>query len=268
MRLGPRSLPARRAVAAVAFRLYVRPMTARWFTDDAKDAPAAIRPVFTGLETTSFNDILAFAQGSTVHRNELMRCLDAAGTLLHAESTGHCEAPLTDEMKDAIVAGGGVRLWHNHPTQDSLSHHDWFSAGASPDVEILALNERGSIFVGRIVDWDDRLHSVFPKLPPLAGHLDLHMDHRAAIAGVDPSLRAELRKFTGHILNCALADCATVRYAYCLTPLDDAVMRAGALQEFIDDGRDFAAREIDKLLASAPPPDDEDGEHPAGPEGI
>ncbi len=241
-------------------------MTARWFTDDAKDTPAAIRPVFTGLETTSFTDILTFARGSTVHRNELMRCLDSAGTCLHAESTGLGAAPVTDEMKDAIAAGGGVRLWHNHPSQDSLSHYDWICAGCSPDLEVLALNERGSIFVGRIADWDDKLHSVFPKLPPLAGHLELRMNHRAAAAKVDPALLVELSKFTGHILNQALAGCTSVRYAYCLTPPDDTIMRAGALMDFIEDGRNFASREIDKLLASASP--SEDGERPAGPEGA
>lgn len=51
-------------------------MTIRWFTDDAKDAPAAIRSVFIGLERASFTDILAFAHGSTASRNELMRCVD------------------------------------------------------------------------------------------------------------------------------------------------------------------------------------------------
>lgn len=154
------------------------------------------------------------------------------------------------------------------PRRTPLSHHDWICAGCSPDLEVLALNERGSILVGRIADWDDRLHSVFPQLPPLAGHPELRMSHRAAAAKVDEDLSVELSKFTGHILNCALAGCTSVGYAYCLTPSDDAVMRAGALLEFIEDGRDFASREIDKLLASAAPSEDEDGERPAGSESI
>jgi hypothetical protein len=137
------------------------------------------------------------------------------------------------------------------PRRPPLSHHDWICAGCSPDLEVLALNERGSILVGRIADWDDRLHSVFPQLPPLAGHPELRMSHRAAAAKVDEDLSVELSKFTGHILNCALAGCTSVGYAYCLTPSDDAVMRAGALLEFIEDGRDFAPA---RSTSFSPPP--------------
>ncbi|MGI4794762.1 MAG: hypothetical protein ACRYG8_11910 [Janthinobacterium lividum] len=71
---------------------------------------------------------------------------------MHTMSVGLRGAPITDGMIDAIKAETGVRIWHNHPSQDPLSHHDWECAATAAELEVLALNEHGSIFVGRMVD--------------------------------------------------------------------------------------------------------------------
>lgn len=245
--------PVYRAVAVEASLLYQGPMSARWFTDPAATGPASIRPSFTDFERLHFAAIIEFARNPANLNWENLRCLDAAGTRMHDISVGVKAAPVTNAMKTAIEGGSGVRQWHNHPSQDSLSHHDWECAGCSPDLEILALNERGSIFVGRIADWDDRLHHVFPWLPRLSGDLEIHMDQCAKKAGLNASLRYALRKFTGHVLNSALAACSPIRYAYHLMPDDQAVIDACSQFHIVEDGRNFALAAIKRKLAETPP---------------
>jgi hypothetical protein len=114
-------------------------MITRWLTDPAANGPSAIRPDFTDVERRAFCEILEFARDRANVDMELLQCLDAAGTCEHGRSTGRKAAPFTPEMEAAIAAKGGVRQWHNHPSQDSLSHQDWLSAGLSETVEVLAL---------------------------------------------------------------------------------------------------------------------------------
>lgn len=224
-------------------------MSTRWFTDDAVKGPLRIRPTFTAKEQETLAAILEFARSPANSRRELLHCLDAAGTLVHDTSSGLGSAPLEQSMKSAILAGGGVRLWHNHPSQDSLSHHDWLCAGTSADLEVLALNQRGSIFVGRIARWDDALAEILNWLPRLAPDLELHMSHLAGERGLDVNDRCELSKFTGHVLNMALAECCSVQYAYCLVPQDQEVVDRCSLLDIIGDGRAFAADALRVQLA-------------------
>lgn len=203
-------------------------MTKRWFTDPAAHGPTQIRPDFTEIETATFVDILTFAKGSGLHRRELMHCVDAAGTIVHDTSTGHQRADHTPAMQIAMESRTGIRFWHNHPSQDSLSHSDWLCAGLNDDIEVLALNEQGSIFVGRIVDWDDRLTKLFEWLPRLAADLELHMDGLAHKLSLPANLKVELSHLTGHVLNRALATRMPIRYAYCFLGSDvAAIKRAG-----------------------------------------
>ncbi len=240
--------PVRRPVAVEEIRPYVRPMIDRWFTDAAAAGPAAISPVFTPVEQRHFGAIIEFALGAANREWENLRCINAAGTRMHDMSVGWKSAPLTDKMKAEIKAGGGVRQWHNHPSQDSLSHSDWECAGLSPTIEILALNERGSIFVGRIVEWDERLHHLLRWFPVFSEVLELHMEKLAKARGLDIGLLYPLSKFTGHVLNCALAACVPVRYAYSLEPADQATVDACSALRIIQDGLDYARLAIEQEL--------------------
>lgn len=177
-----------------------------------------------------------------------MHCLDTAGNVVHDTSTGYKSAPKTELMDKAILAGEGVRLWHNHPSQDSLSHHDWLCAGTSADLEVLALNSQGSIFVGRIDNWDDRLHSLLDWLPRLGGDLEIHMSNLAVDRKLDPDITCELSKFTGHVLNSALADCEFVRYGYCLLPADEKIINQCSSLGIVAEGQAFASNAIKKKI--------------------
>ena len=223
-------------------------MDARWFTDPAANGPTAIKPNFTDLELQAFTEILAFAQDSANAEMELLQCLDAAGTCEHGRSIGRKVAPFTPEMDAAIDAGGGVRQWHNHPSQDSLSHQDWLCAGLSERVEVLALNANGSIFVGRITSWDDRLHELLPWLPQLAADLEFHIDAKAKQRGLSIEHLVGLASLNGHILNTALANKMPVRYAFRLLGRDRATFLAVDALAVVADGIAFSEQAIQDWL--------------------
>lgn len=236
------------AVATDKSRHHVTAMNAHWFTDAAHTGAASIKPTFTVQELKAFEEILAFAINPANADMELLLCLDAAGTQEHDRSTGRKAAPLTDAMRAAMDAGLGVRQWHNHPSQDSLSHHDWLCAGVSEKVEVLALNHRGSIFVGRITDWDDRLEPLLAWLPRLGADLELHMADLARKNGLGIDLQVRLANFTGHVLNVALAAKMPVRYAYCLVGDDSEVFAACENLAICSEGVAFAEQAIQEWL--------------------
>lgn len=236
-------------------------MTARWFTDCAANGPAPIDPEFTDTERASFETILDFARvpENRAQEMELMHCLDSAGTRLIITSTGVREFVVTPEVSAAAQAAtDGVRFWHNHPSRDSLSHSDWQAASSKEQPEVLALNEHESFFVGRIVDWDDRFKDLFKWLPRLARDLHDHLEELAAVHGLSEDATSDLCKFTGHVLNLALADHTTVRYAYRLVPVDQATIDRCSSLGIIQDGRAFAANSITwklgKLAVPSPKP--------------
>lgn len=223
-------------------------MTAHWFTDPAANGPSAITPTFTPAERQAFEEILTFALDPANAEMELLLCMDAAGTWEHGRSTGRKAAPSTPEIDAAIAAGCGVRQWHNHPSQDSLSHHDWLCAGLSDMVEVLALNAQGSIFVGRIVKWDDRLHGLLEWLPRLAADLEMHVDGLAKDRGLAAVHLVAMASLTGHMLNTALANTMPVRYAYALQNADQRTIAAADALSLIADGIAFAEQAIQEWL--------------------
>lgn len=123
----------------------------RWFTG-ASDGRIAVD--FTATENATVATILAFAGNPANRDQELMHCLDGGGSRVIDTSMGRKAADLTDTMK-SVAAVKSVRFWHNHPSQDSLSHHDWRLAATTDSIEVLALNENGSIFVGCMLEWHD-----------------------------------------------------------------------------------------------------------------
>jgi hypothetical protein len=78
------------------------------------------------------------------------------------------------------------------------------------------------------------------------------MDQRAKKGGLDVSLLCAPSEFTGHVLNSALAACSPVRYAYHLTPNDQAVMDAYSELRIVEDGRNYALGAIEQKLAEPP----------------
>ncbi|GAB6974601.1 hypothetical protein [Methylobacterium phyllosphaerae] len=222
-------------------------MTSRWFTDPAAAGPAPINRTFTPFEESHFTAILEFARNPANENWENLRCLDASGTVVHDMSVGVKAAPSTDKMEAAIKARTGVRQWHNHPSEDSLSHYDWQFAAWSPHIEILVLNKRESFFVGRIVKEDDRFNHIFPWLSRLSTDLHFEIDRIAKKQKLDFSLFEPLSKLTGHILNTALATCcSSVRYAYHLSPDDQAVVAACSSLRILQDGLEYARLAIEQ----------------------
>lgn len=231
-------------------------MTAHWFTNPAANGPSAITPTFTPAELRAFEEILTFALDPANAEMELLVCMDAAGTWEHGRSTGRRAAPFTPEIDAAIAAGCGVRQWHNHPSQDSLSHHDWLCAGLSDMVEVLALNSHGSIFVGRIVKWDDRLRGLLEWLPKLAADLEMHVDRLAKVRGLAAINLVGMASLTGHMLNTALAKTAPVRYAYALKGADQTTIAAADALSLVADGIAFAEQAIQEWLDKHAPASD------------
>ncbi|MDF8335768.1 hypothetical protein [Novosphingobium cyanobacteriorum] len=231
-------------------------MTVHWFTDPAANGPSVITPTFTEVELQALVEILKFAHDPANAEMELLLCMDAAGTCEHGRSTGRKAAPFTPEIESAIAAGGGVRLWHNHPSQDSLSHHDWLCAGMSDMVEVLALNAKGSIFVGRIVKWDDRLHGLCEWLPRLAADLEMHVDGLAKKRRLDAIHLVAMANLTMHMLNTALAKTTPVRYAYALKNADQMTIAAAGALSLIADGIAFAEQAIQEWLDKHAPASD------------
>lgn len=239
-------------------------MSSRWFTDDAAAGPAEIRPVFTPFETRHFTAILEFARNEANCDWENLRCIDADGTRMYDMTVGYKCGPLTDKMKSAIAAKRGVRQWHNHPSQDSLSDSDWICAASETELEILALNERGSIYVGRLIGWDERLNHVFRGLRTLGENLERHMDGLAVQRSLDIDLQVALSRFTAHVLNLALAACCPeVRYAYTHMPEEREVLDACSALGIVEDGCVYAKAAIQKMLDEAPADPADDAEHPA-----
>jgi hypothetical protein len=224
-------------------------MTSRWFTDTAASGPAPAHFSVTPVEDEALADILNFARTPGNEERELMIALTSDGTKRLDASTGRKEAGLTDRMRDAILGQEGVRLWHNHPSQGSLSHGDWWAASTSSDLEVLAVTTRGSIFVGRVVDYRDEFQALFQWLPRLAGDLELHIDNRAKLSGSKDEDIITLPRFVGHVLNLALADACGVRYAYRFMPEEGTVV--ARLAAVLDEGRSFANAAIGAWLAKS-----------------
>jgi hypothetical protein len=181
-----------------------------------------------------------------------MHCLYDAGTLIHDSSTGFAAAPLTLKMKAAMAGGKSLRLWHNRPSHDSLSHKDWHTAGYSDNLEVLALTSHGSIFVGRITSWRDEMYHILPRLPDFSYTLELSMCGHAQRCGLSASTCYDLSCFTGHVLNTALAACGLVRCGYCLMPVDQAVIDLSSSHGVIQAGIAFATDDTTKRLALRP----------------
>lgn len=219
-------------------------MTTRWFTDTAISGAAEIQAKLTAVEAASLVAILTFAADEANALHELMHCVDADGTAVIDTSTGYRQAPRTPAMDAAIVAKRGIRLWHNHPSRDSISNTDWLCAGIDSSIEVLAVNDLGSMFVGRIVDWDDRLHELLAWLPRLAGDLEFHMQHLANARKLDPDQMVALGRLTGHVLNRALAACMPVRYAYRFIGPEAVMVDALSATGILSDGEVFAAAAI------------------------
>ena len=106
-------------------------MTRHWFSDAPNGVLGDFNATMTNVERNTLLALLTFANEARNSRNELLHCLDAEGLQVIDTSTGVKVAPITDTMVKAMEEGGGVRLWHNHPSQDSLSHTDWLCASGS-----------------------------------------------------------------------------------------------------------------------------------------
>jgi len=216
----------------------------RWFTGATH---GDISVDFTALEEATLASILAYARDPVNQDNELMHCVDSAGTRVIDTSTGQRQAVLTDTMRSAAKTEP-VRFWHNHPSQDSLSHLDWTMAATSDLVEVLALNESASIFVGRMLQWRDEFALLLRQFPMIAGHLHFQMSSFAKAAGMDLANEIAFSRRTGHVLNLAMSHCNVVHYAYRLSKADATIMQVAEKLGVVARGLNFAVGEINRVL--------------------
>jgi hypothetical protein len=219
-------------------------MPRTWFTDASGGELPTPPNWLTDVEKTSLATILQFANNSANADHELLHCLDAAGSKVIDVSTGRKLAPLTNVMRQAMGEGGGVRLWHNHPSQDSLSHGDWLCLGCGPDIEILAVNASGSLFVGRIPAWCDDFEDVFKNVPVIAGLLEFKIDKAIKDQKLDPNVFNSISSLIGHVVNLAISASGVGQYAYYLSAGDLASMNAASDAGLITLAIDFAKAEI------------------------
>ena len=202
---------------------------------------------FTTIEDTTFAVILAFARDPANRDHELMHCIDGDGSRVIDTFTGRKAAALTARMK-LIAEEQSVRFWHNHPSQDSLSHHAWRLAATTNLIEVLALNESGSIFVGRMLEWHDRFDELLHQFSAIAADLEVKMSNSAKAAGMPIDDQIAFSQRTGHVLNLAISRCRVVEYAYRLSAPDTANMQLAEKLGVVTAGLDFAASEIDLIL--------------------
>ena len=189
----------------------------RWFTSPTPGPLAIPVTSFTRRETSSYKAILDHASGSNGRAWEIMHCLDADGIILVATATGKIDkVELTDAMRDACKAGP-TRFWHNHPSGKSLSAPDWWLA-ACENAEVLAMNNYGSIFAGRLPDWLDNYKDLLKAFPDISGDVEVRMS-----ANLSVELRSLPGYVIGHLVNLSLAELGIVHYAWHLAHEDQLV---------------------------------------------
>lgn len=172
----------------------------------------------TPTETATMSALLAFMSAHPHDGEELMHCIDLAGTQLIDASGGYRESELTPPMRAVLDGDAGGRLWHNHPSGDSLSGGDWQLAG-SGDIEVVAVTARGSVFAGRIPDWSDDMWLVIRSHGLIGGYADGAVRYLGG--GDDPGGRkAALAGLVGHLINLDLARRELVAYAFGLSAED------------------------------------------------
>lgn len=117
---------------------------------------------YTYAELTAINDVLQHQRlfstpapgGSSIPQpSELHIALDGTGTAEIARQVqpahgGH----MTAVMQNAANSAGGCRIIHNHPSEQSLSSHDWNVLTNHPSIELTAVNSLGTTFRGKVLD--------------------------------------------------------------------------------------------------------------------
>lgn len=225
-------------------------MDGRWFTGSAD---GLIPIILTDLEVRSLGEIIAFARDpeNRAREREMLICIDGEGTTVIDTSIGdHKAAPVTDAMKDAAEKGP-VRFWHNHPSRDSISHSDWNLAGTIPTIEILAANEGGSLFVGRMLDWADGMDRVIAQFVTISGVVEQRMSDALKTAGVDIDDVVAFSHRTGHVMNLAMARCGLVEYAHRFVDADAANWAVAESNGVVAMGIALATAQIQQVLAAA-----------------
>ena len=152
-------------------------------------------------------------------------------------------------MRAVAASGEGARFWHNHPSQNSLSDGDWEWAATAPSIEVVALNESGSMFAGSMPHWDDAFKSVLEAFRSIAADLEFTMSRSAKTRGLGIDTQNALSHLTGHVLNLAMAANGVGAYGYSLSVPD--ARTASAASDVIADGLAYAIAEIKDVIASA-----------------
>ena len=200
---------------------------------------------FTQLEQKTLDEILDFAGNPQNHNKELGICINFSGHKYYDRSVGYKKSDITDKMKRCIWIRNNGRFWHNHPSQTSLSHYDWIASSIKQRFEVLAVNESGSIFVGRVPTWRDEFERLFKdKFVGIATDLEFRMDQAAWKATMLVDDIVLLPRICGHVMNLAMCGAGIVHYAAHLSHEDGRLFQRMEAAGVIALGLQYATAEI------------------------
>ncbi|MGW9822296.1 hypothetical protein ACUXK4_004891 [Methylorubrum extorquens] len=188
-----------------------------------------MRPVasLTDFENEIVDEIVLFdAQNSSAR--EILCCLTPDGASEIARAVGsinRVELPLS--LEDVLSAGEGVRLFHNHPSQGSLSATDWWqSIRWQGKADLIAINSKRTIFSGAARN--------LTALTYLLERIDLDTirddgEYALYAAPCPPnahSIKPIARHLISHLLNIQLLDKGLVHYDFQLSEEDRVIWNA------------------------------------------
>lgn len=161
-------------------------------------------------------------------RRELLCCLTSDGASEIDRAVGTINRVDLPKSLDAVLkAGDGVRLFHNHPSEGSLSAADWWqSIRWNGKADLIAINRHRTIFSGAAKN--------VPELTALLSRVELDevrdCGECALFAAACPPDAHQLKPIAthlvSHLLNIELCSLGLVYYEFQLSVRDDIIWSA------------------------------------------
>jgi hypothetical protein len=184
---------------------------------------------FTDFERKKVEEIKQFQQ-RMLKDQELLICVSEDGEIELDRVVGEADkAELPKHILAELSQGKVIRLFHNHPSNLSLSHADWnLSTTFGGRAEPIAINTSGSIFVGATLDLQGMTALLQSKNlgdvlllgdgAYLATPVPTHMDDDQR--GQYVRYKGLAAHLVSHALNQELANRRLVQYEFTLSPND------------------------------------------------
>ena len=182
----------------------------------------------TDFEQSTLEALISDGSGN-IRRTELLICIDERGTAEIDRAEGEeSRVDLTEEMERRLIAGGTVKLFHNHPSNNSISGSDWHqSIRWDGRAEIVVLNRYGSVFCGTSEKSAD-----VKRLLTQVQLNDVRDDGESALLSSGGPELAKLKissvHLVSHIINLRLRNMGLVCYDTWLSEYDEGLLQACA----------------------------------------